>query len=209
MSNLESRRVPPLSDLTMVKFETAPSLSKWRTSAILSAAMLVLALMFAATKSERGLAQPGLGPCRSDAMLSVPIGSFEEGTVVFTANETMWFVVGPQAFAGENDGMAAESEIAGWAAEMSSGNHAVEKTGDMSDLALLTMRPQMSGRSTITAAAFVGFFMKDTAATGCGRLLSCGMFSALSVACERSRCLPRMLSPCVFSISWQRCLLRC
>ena len=52
------------------------------------------------------------------------------------AVETTWFVVGPLAFAGENDGLAAESEFAGWAAEMFSGNHAVEKTGDMSELAL-------------------------------------------------------------------------
>ena len=64
--------------------------------------------MFAATVSERGLAQPGLGPYRSDAMLTVPIESFvEKGTVVFMATETTWFVVGPLAFAGEIDGMAA------------------------------------------------------------------------------------------------------
>ena len=48
-------------------------------------------------------------------------------------------MVGPLAFAGENDGTAAESEIAGWAAEMFSGNHAVKKTGDMSDLAHATV----------------------------------------------------------------------
>ena len=71
-------------------------------------------------------------------MLSVPTESFEEGTVVFVTTETTWFVVGPLAFAGENDCVAAESEIAGWAAEMFSGNHAVEKTGDMSDLAYAT-----------------------------------------------------------------------
>ena len=89
--------------------------------------------MFAAAESERGLA-------RSDAMLSVPMESFEEGTVVFMTAETTWFVVvGPLACAGENDGMAVESEIAGWAAEMFSGNHAVVKTGDTSDLAYATL----------------------------------------------------------------------
>ena len=44
-------------------------------------------------------------------------------------------MVGPLASAGEDDGLAAESEFAGWAAEMFSGDHAVEKTGDMPDLA--------------------------------------------------------------------------
>ena len=48
-------------------------------------------------------------------------------------------MVGPLAFAGENDGMAAESEFAGWAAEIFSGNHAIEKTRDMSDLAYATI----------------------------------------------------------------------
>ena len=55
----------------------------------MSAALLVLALMLAATVSERGLAQRGLGPCRSDAMLSVPIENVEEVTVIFMTAETM------------------------------------------------------------------------------------------------------------------------
>ena len=62
MSNLESRRVPTVVGLDNGEIRYSPSLSQWRTSAILSAALLVLALMFTATKSERGLAQPGLGP---------------------------------------------------------------------------------------------------------------------------------------------------
>ena len=74
---------------------------------------------------------PSLGSARP----GVPIESFEDGTAVFMAAETTWFVVGRLASAGENDGLAAESEFAGWAAEMFSGNHAVEKTRDMSDLA--------------------------------------------------------------------------
>ena len=48
-------------------------------------------------------------PEPSDAMLSMPIESLEEGTVVFMTAETTWFVVGPLAFAGQNDGVAAES----------------------------------------------------------------------------------------------------
>ena len=93
MSNLEKRRVPLLSVLTTVKFETASSLSQS------SAALLVPALMFAATLVERGLAQPGLGPSWSDATLFLPIEGFEDGTAVFMAAETTWFVVGPLAFA--------------------------------------------------------------------------------------------------------------
>ena len=88
--------------------------------------------MIAAIVLERGLAQPGLGPSCVDATLFLPT---EDGPAVFMTAETMWFVVGPLPSAGENDGLAAESEFAGWAAEMFSGDHAVEKTGDMSDLA--------------------------------------------------------------------------
>ena len=61
MSNLVKRCDPLLSVLTMVKFETAPSLS------LSPAALLVPALMFAATFLERGLALPGLGPSCVDA----------------------------------------------------------------------------------------------------------------------------------------------
>ena len=86
--------------------------------ALMFAALLVLALMFAVIMLERGLAQPGLGPSWSDATLFLSIESFEDGPAVFMAAETMWFVVGPLASAGEKDGFAAESEFAGWAAEM-------------------------------------------------------------------------------------------
>ena len=116
-----------------MKFETASSLS------LSSAALLVPALMFAAIVLERGLAQPGLGPSWSDATLFLPIESFEDGPAVFMTAETTWFVVGPLASAGENDGLAAVSEFAGWAAEMFSGNHAVVKTEDVSDLAYATI----------------------------------------------------------------------
>ena len=93
MSNLEKRCVSLLSVLTTVKFETESSLS------LSFAALLVLALMFAAML-ERGLAQSGLGPSLSDATLFLPIESFEDGTAVFMAAETTWFVVGPLASAG-------------------------------------------------------------------------------------------------------------
>ena len=82
MSNLDKRCAPLLSVLTMVKFETARSL-------LLSlAALLVLALMFAATFLERALALPGLGPSCVDATLFLP---FEDGLAVFmTADSCCW-----------------------------------------------------------------------------------------------------------------------
>ena len=91
MSNLDKRCAPLLSVLTMVKFETAPSLS------LSPAALLVPALMFAATFLERGLALPGLGPSCVDATLFLPI---EDGPAVSMTAETTWFVVGPLASAG-------------------------------------------------------------------------------------------------------------
>ena len=125
MSNLDKRCAPLLSVLTMVKFETAPSLS------LSLAALLVLALMFAAIFLERGLALPGLGPFCLDATLFLPT---KDEPAVFMTAETTWFVVGPLASAGENDGVATVSEFAGWAAEMFSGNHAVVNSEDMSVL---------------------------------------------------------------------------
>ena len=128
MSNLEKRCDPLLSVLTAVKIETASSLS------LSFAALLVPALMIAAIVSERGLALPGLGPSCVDATLLLPT---EDGPAVFMTAETTWFVVGPLASAGEDDGLATESEFACWAAEMFSRNHAVEKTRDMSVLAYI------------------------------------------------------------------------
>ena len=119
MSNLEMRRVPLLSVLTMVKFETAPSLS------LSPAALLVPALLFAATFLERGL---GLGPSCVDATLFLPI---EDGPAVSVTADTTWFVVEPLAFAGENDGVATVFESAGWAAETVFENHAVVNFEDM------------------------------------------------------------------------------
>ena len=98
-----------LSISMMVKFETAPSLS------LSPAALLVPALMFAAPFLERGLVLPGLGPSCVDAMLFLP---FEDGPAVFMTADTTWFVVGPLASAGENDGVATVFDFAGWAAEM-------------------------------------------------------------------------------------------
>ena len=46
-------------------------------------------------------------------------------------------MVGPLASAGEDDGLATESEFACLAGEMFSGNYAVQKTGDMSVLAYI------------------------------------------------------------------------
>ena len=79
--------VPPLSVLTLVKFEIAPLLSCLRVCATLLAASLVPAL-FAATVSERGLALPSLGPYLSAAMLSVLIVESEGVAVVFEVAET-------------------------------------------------------------------------------------------------------------------------
>ena len=90
--------------------------------------------MIAATFLERGLALPGLGPSCVDATLFLPI---EDGPAVFMTAETMWFVVGPLASAGENDGVATVFEFAGWAAEMLSENHAVVNSEDMSVLPYL------------------------------------------------------------------------
>ena len=128
MSNLVKRCDPLLSVLTMVKFETAPSLS------LSSAALLVPALMIATIVLGRGLALPGLGPSCVDATLFLPT---KDGPAVFMTAETTWFVVGPLVSAGENDGLATVSEFACWAAEMFSGNHAVVKTEYMSVLTYL------------------------------------------------------------------------
>ena len=124
MSILDKRRDPLLSVLTTVKFETAPSLS------LSPAALLVPALLFAATFLERGLALPGLGPSCVDATPFLP---FDDGLAVSVTAATTWFVVEPLAFAGENDGMATVFE-SGWAAETVFEDHAVVKTEDMSVL---------------------------------------------------------------------------
>ena len=117
-----------LSVLTTVKFETAPSLS------LSPAALLVPALLFAATFLERGLALPGLGPSCVDATLFLP---FNDGSAVSVTAATTWFVVEPLAFAGENDGVATVFESAGWAAETVFENHAVVNFEDMSVLPYL------------------------------------------------------------------------
>ena len=121
MSILDKRRAPLLSVLTTVKFETAPSLS------LSPAALLVPALLFAATFLERGLALPGLGPSCVDATLFLP---FDDGPAVSVTADTTWFVVEPLAFAGENDGVATVFESAGWAAETVFENHAVVNSED-------------------------------------------------------------------------------
>ena len=162
---------------------------------------------FAATVSERSV-----------VMLSVPIVEFEEGTVVFMATEATWFVVGSLACVGENDGMAAESEIADapflrevieavqvvlvWAA-IFSGNRVVVKTRDMSEFCPCHREKCLSW---ITAAALVGLFMKDVAAAaaGCVWLLPWGRFQP----CQQEQAF-KLLSPFVFRLSWPRCLLRC
>ena len=113
----------------MVKFETAPL-----TVVVACCDLLVPALMFAATFLERGLALPGLGPSCVDATLFLPI---EDGPAVFMTADTTWFVVGPLASAGENDGVATVFEFAGGAAEMFSENHAVVNSEDMSVLPYL------------------------------------------------------------------------
>ena len=128
MSNLDKCSAPLLSVLTMVKFETAPSLS------LSPAALLVLALMFAATFLDRGLALPGLGPSCVDATLFLPI---EDGPAVSITADTTWFVVGPLASAGENDGVATVFQSTGWAAETVFENHAVLNSEDMSVLPYL------------------------------------------------------------------------
>ena len=117
-----------MSVWTLVSFVTAPSLS------LSSAALLVPALMFAATFLERGLALPGLGPSCVNATLFLPI---EDGPAVSVTAATTWFVVEPLAFAGENDGMATVFESAGWAAETVFENHAVVNSEDMSVLPYL------------------------------------------------------------------------
>ena len=76
----------------------------------------------------------------------------------------------------------------------------------------------MSGRSTITAAAFDGFFMKDTAAAaaGCGRVLPLEMFSALSVATKRQDacrvcfpfCFQYLLAAMLAAMLMRFCFLR-
>ena len=128
MSNLDKRCAPLLSVLTMVKFETAPSLS------LSPAALLVPGLMFAGTFLERGLALPGLGPSCVDATLFLPI---EDGPAVFMTADTTWFVFRPLASAGENDGVATVFELAGWAAETVFENHAVVNSEGMSVLPYL------------------------------------------------------------------------
>ena len=90
--------------------------------------------MFAATFLERGLALPGLGPSCVDATLFLPI---KDGPAVFMTADTTWFVVGPLASAGENDGVATVFEFAGWAAEILFENHAVVNSEDMSVLPYL------------------------------------------------------------------------
>ena len=95
MSNLEKCRVPLLSVLTTVKFETASSLSQS------FAALLVPALMFAAIMLERGLL-PSLGSARPGGTRRY----FCRSRVSRTG------LVGPLASGGENDGFAAESEFA-------------------------------------------------------------------------------------------------
>ena len=131
--------------------------------------------MIAAIVLERGLALPGLGPSCVDATLFLPT---KDGPAVFmTAETTTWFVVGPLASAGENDGLATVSEFGGWAAEMFSGNHAVVNTGDMSVLTYLFIDDE------ITDALPLYDFGKPRQDVGC---LPFGLFSALSVAFERS-----------------------
>ena len=117
-----------MSVWTLVGFVTAPSLS------LPFAALLVPALMFAATFLERGLALPGLGPSCVNATLFLPI---EDGPAVSLTAVTTWFVVGPLASAGENDGVATVCESSGWVAETVFENRAVVNSEDMSVLPYL------------------------------------------------------------------------
>ena len=69
-----------------------------------------------------------------DATLFLPI---QDGPAVFMTADTTWFVVGPLASAGEDDGVATVFEFAGWAAEILFENHAVVSSEDMSVLPYL------------------------------------------------------------------------
>ena len=95
--------------------------------------------------------------------------------------------------------MVWQSEFAGWAAEMFSGDHAVVKTGDMSFLAFSFINDEITD-----ARPFHGFrssvcwFLHEGHYCSHSRMSVAPFWVVFSVAFERSRCLPRLLFPCVF-----------
>ena len=136
----------------------------------------------------------GLGPSCVDATLFLPI---EDGPAVSVTAATTWFVVGPLAFAGENDGVATVFEAAGWAAETEFENHAVVNSEDMSVLPYLFTDDEI-----IDALPLLDFGSSVCLSLLQGRSCSIGRMSVAPLRVVFSRAI-QMLAALAFPFCFQ------